>query len=151
MAGQDTTTPTNHNNDEDEEGNLEAKEQINPTECPNPGPNIEPIDTTTTDPNEEQNDLKQEPPLLSPWQKKLQTFYNPTPGQEVSEFAFLTALQGSKEPTTFQEAWHHLDKETRESWRESIRKEFWDMIRQGVWRRMKRRNVPGRPQMGIQT
>ena len=142
VAGQDTSTPTDHNNDEDEEDNLEANEQTDQTEHPNPGPSLAPIDTTTTDTNEEQNDPEPAPPLLSPWQKKLQTFYNPTPGQEISEFAFLTALQGGEEPTTFQEAWHHPDKETRESWRESIRKEFRDMIRRGVWRRMKRRNIP---------
>ena len=47
------------------------------------------------------------------------------------------------EPKSFQEAWNHTDPVQREKWREAIRKEFTDMIRRGVWRVMKRRDLPG--------
>ncbi|CAJ1934699.1 unnamed protein product, partial [Cylindrotheca closterium] len=47
-----------------------------------------------------------------------------------------------KEPKNFQEAWNHPDKYQRDKWREAIRKEFCDMIRRGVWRKMKRRDLP---------
>ncbi len=43
-----------------------------------------------------------------------------------------------KEPTTFQEAWNHPDKFQQKKWREAIRKEFLDMIKQGVWRKTTR-------------
>ena len=46
------------------------------------------------------------------------------------------------EPKTFQEAWHHPDEFQRNKWREAIRKEFRDMIKRGVWRVMKRRDMP---------
>ena len=49
--------------------------------------------------------------------------------KKLPKFAFLTALQGGDEPTSFQEAWNHPDKEKREKWRESIRKELRDLIR----------------------
>ena len=47
-----------------------------------------------------------------------------------------------REPRNFQEAWNHPDEYQREKWREAIRKEFRDMIRRGVWRMMKRRDLP---------
>ena len=46
------------------------------------------------------------------------------------------------EPKNFQEAWNHPDPIQREKWREAIRKEFRDMINRGVWRQMKRRDMP---------
>ena len=53
-------------------------------------------------------------PKLSSWQRRLQTFYNPTHGLDQAEIVLLAAFQGAEEPTTFQEAWWHPDPETRE-------------------------------------
>ena len=41
-----------------------------------------------------------------------------------------------------QEAWHHEDEEIRNKWREALCKEFRDMICRGVWRQMKKNDVP---------
>ncbi len=42
----------------------------------------------------------------------------------------------ANDPKTFlAEAWHHPDPIEREHWRTAIRKEFHDMIRNGVWRK----------------
>ncbi len=38
-------------------------------------------------------------------------------------------------PATFQQAWHHPSPEKREKWRDAIRLEFKQMIRNGVWRK----------------
>ena len=38
-------------------------------------------------------------------------------------------------PTTFQEAWYHKDPIKREKWRQAIRLEFRQMIKNGVWRK----------------
>jgi transposase InsO family protein len=46
------------------------------------------------------------------------------------------------EPKTFQKAWNHENPEQREKWRTAIKKEFHDMIQRGVWRNMKRRDMP---------
>jgi hypothetical protein len=45
-------------------------------------------------------------------------------------------------PETFQQAYNHPDEKIRTKWREGIKKEFHDMIKQGVWRNMKRNDVP---------
>jgi hypothetical protein len=47
------------------------------------------------------------------------------------------------EPTSFREAWDHPDPESREKWREAIRKEFHDMINKGVWRYVRKGTIPG--------
>ena len=47
-----------------------------------------------------------------------------------------------EEPKTFREAWDHSDPVQREKWRTAIRKEFHDMISRGVWRKIKRRDMP---------
>ena len=46
------------------------------------------------------------------------------------------------EPTTFRDAWDHPDPVQREKWREAIRKEFGDMNRRGVWRKILRSKMP---------
>jgi hypothetical protein len=46
------------------------------------------------------------------------------------------------EPTTFNEAYNNKNVKFRDRFREAIRKEFRDMIARGVWRNMKRRDVP---------
>ena len=45
-------------------------------------------------------------------------------------------------PVTFQDAWNHPDLTERKKWREDIKKEFRYMIKRGVWRDIKRKNVP---------
>mmetsp|Transcript_10575 Transcript_10575/g.23465 ORF Transcript_10575/g.23465 Transcript_10575/m.23465 type:complete len:546 (+) Transcript_10575:97-1734(+) len=47
-----------------------------------------------------------------------------------------------EEPKTFDEAWNHPDPEERKKWRESIRKEFRDMINRKVWRHVPKRDIP---------
>ena len=45
-------------------------------------------------------------------------------------------------PKSFEEAWNHPDELLREEWRGSIRKEFRGMLNRGVWRTIKRRDMP---------
>lgn len=45
-------------------------------------------------------------------------------------------------PSTFQEAYNHKNVKFRNGFREAIRKEFHDMVSCGVWRNMKRKDVP---------
>jgi hypothetical protein len=46
------------------------------------------------------------------------------------------------EPKTFKEAWNHPDPMQRVKWREAIRKEFRDMVKRKVWRRVKKSSIP---------
>jgi len=46
------------------------------------------------------------------------------------------------EPTIFQDAYNHPDPSQRKKWREAIKKEFRDMTRRGVWRKVKRSSIP---------
>ena len=46
------------------------------------------------------------------------------------------------EPNSFDGAWNHTDVVQRDKWREAIKKEFGDMNRRKVWRKMKRRDLP---------
>jgi hypothetical protein len=45
-------------------------------------------------------------------------------------------------PETFQKAYNHPDEKIRTKWRETIKKDFHDMIKRGVWRNMKPNDVP---------
>jgi len=54
----------------------------------------------------------------------------------------ITSILRAEVPKTFQEAWNHPDPLMRSRWRDAIRKEFHDMIKRGVWRTIKRRDVP---------
>ena len=55
----------------------------------------------------------------------------------------ITAVEsGYKDPVTFQEAYHHPNPSVRAKWREAIRKELRSMIRQGVYRCVRKRDVP---------
>ena len=58
-----------------------------------------------------------------------------------SELAFLV-VNGTVEPTTFNEAWNHRSTNVRKKWREAIRKEFKDTMNYKVWSRCKMTNVP---------
>ena len=76
------------------------------------------------------------------------------------DFAFVAALKSKmmeekpnnkeestkdlEEPKTFCNAWDHQNKESREKWRQAIRKELNDMIRRGVFRKVKRSTMPNR-------
>jgi len=46
------------------------------------------------------------------------------------------------EPTMFREAYDHPDPAQREKWRAAIQKEFNDMTRRGVWRKVPRTAIP---------
>jgi hypothetical protein len=46
------------------------------------------------------------------------------------------------DPTTFEAAWNHPSVKERTGWRGAIRKEFQDMNKRAVWRRVKRDQVP---------
>ena len=48
------------------------------------------------------------------------------------------------EPNNFREAWDHPIPEKRAKWREAIQKEFHDMNRRGVWKKIKRSKIPKR-------
>ena len=83
--------------------------------------------------------------------RNLQTSYNDAEkifrdesNKEFVGFAFASEKVEDypEEPQSFQEAWHHPNLTDREGWRNAIRKEFSDMIKRGVWRRIKKREVP---------
>jgi hypothetical protein len=63
-----------------------------------------------------------------------------------SDFAFFAdgapLVDEYDEPTKFKEAWNHEDKFQQGKWREAITKEFKDMNRRKVWKKMKRRDIP---------
>ena len=62
--------------------------------------------------------------------------------EKEKQLRIITSILRAEVPKTFQEAWNHPDPLMRSRWREAIRKESHDMIRRGVWRTMKRRDVP---------
>ena len=45
-------------------------------------------------------------------------------------------------PNTFREAWDHPNMEKRNKWRDAIKKEFNDMTKRGVWRKISRSEIP---------
>jgi len=45
---------------------------------------------------------------------------------------------GHKVPRNFNEAWNHPEEQERLKWREAIKKEFGDMNRRNVWRKVKK-------------
>ena len=51
-------------------------------------------------------------------------------------------ITNSEEPTTFEEAWDHPNDEERKKWREAIKKEMLDAINKGVYKRIKKKDVP---------
>ncbi|MFM8622083.1 MAG: reverse transcriptase domain-containing protein, partial [Holophagaceae bacterium] len=80
-------------------------------------------------------------PRLSRELKALQNFNEPgrleLEGQD-NHFCFFvpdTSSEEPYEPTTFEEAWNHPDPTERHFWREAIRLEFRQMIKNKVWRK----------------
>mmetsp|Transcript_66093 Transcript_66093/g.184768 ORF Transcript_66093/g.184768 Transcript_66093/m.184768 type:complete len:241 (-) Transcript_66093:337-1059(-) len=55
----------------------------------------------------------------------------------------IVAMLNDDRPKNFQDAYNHQDPLLREKWREAIRTEVRNMIQRGVFRRMKRRDIPG--------
>ncbi|KAL7460372.1 hypothetical protein ACHAXS_000826 [Conticribra weissflogii] len=47
-----------------------------------------------------------------------------------------------EEPQSFEEAYYHPDKAQREKWRNAIKKEFHDMNKRGVWKIIKKSEIP---------
>jgi hypothetical protein len=93
--------------------------------------------------NEQGGNLRRPDTRLAGELKRLRTFYNDTT-QETAELALMSAVESDYgEPTSFREAWDHPDPESREKWREAIRKEFHDMINKGVWRYVRKGTIPG--------
>ena len=77
--------------------------------------------------------------------KKLNVSYNPV----MSGMAFeedVAMVEGTDEsydnPNIFQEAWNHPDEEEKEHWRTAIKKEFNDMTKREVWRKINVREIP---------
>jgi Reverse transcriptase (RNA-dependent DNA polymerase) len=48
----------------------------------------------------------------------------------------------NNEPKKFQEVWYHNDQDRQKKWRTVIRKEFRDMIKQGVWVIVNQSSIP---------
>jgi len=63
---------------------------------------------------------------------------------------FVPDSPAEKEPTTFQEAWYHPDPTERHFWREAIRLEFKQMLKNKVWRKEGVNDLP-RNRKGIGT
>ena len=79
-------------------------------------------------------------PKLPPQLRKLQPYNNPGTLEvedEVAGLCFFVPEKVAEDngPTTYQDAWHHPDKEKRNKWREAIRLEFSQMIKNRVWSR----------------
>lgn len=70
--------------------------------------------------------------------------YNMPGEKELAEFVFHTVVENGKddEPERFKEAWYHEELTERGKWRNAIKKEFGDMIRRGVWKRVNKCDVP---------
>ena len=75
--------------------------------------------------------------------------YNLPGRREIEEgnalFCFFTPEAKDKEtdiPVTFQDAWHHPDINKREKWRQAIRLEYRQMIKNGVWRKQGLNEIP---------
>ena len=99
------------------------------------------------------NEISEAPKKIPRAIRELQTSYNDaeqifkdTLNEEgIAFMGFALASESvtyPDEPTTFQDAWHHKDAQEREGWRKAIKKEFHDMMKRGVWRRIKRSEVP---------
>ena len=89
--------------------------------------------------------------------RKLQGWFNPSatkfveelPSQQAGrelildqvDFAF-TTMDDYVEPKSFEEAWNHPDESQRQKWRDAIHKEFKDMNNRGVWKHVKKADVP---------
>ena len=93
--------------------------------------------------NEETIEFYEEPkrPRLMREIQNLQPYNNPGRIEmegETNHFCFFVPESVNNDdddtPTTFQEAWHHENPEKREKWRNAIRLEFKQMIKNGVWR-----------------
>ena len=54
----------------------------------------------------------------------------------------VVGLLKQHQPTTYHEAWNHENEMFRDRFRAAIKKELRDMIKRGVWRSMKRRDIP---------
>jgi copper chaperone CopZ len=100
------------------------------------------------DSDEEENDNN----LEKPWSKKnyrlmremkgLRSYNNPG-RSEITEFMFITVIASDDdEPETFKDAWWHKDSHEQEKWQEAIKKEFGDMVKRGVWEKIKIESVP---------
>jgi transposase InsO family protein len=88
--------------------------------------------------------------------RRLNTFYNPTTYNQnksndvmlemahvVIDVGMYNALVSDpKEPETFQSACNHQDKDERDKWRESIKKELNSMIDKKVWEVKKKHEIP---------
>ena len=75
--------------------------------------------------------------------RKLHDTWNPTLDDMVEVILVGGTDDTYENPSTFQEAWNHLDEEERKKWREAIRKEFRDMIyHRKVWRNIKKKDIP---------
>ena len=92
---------------------------------------------------EEQQDIVEERPYVPRMVKELRTFNNPGRlEQEDAIFCFKIGEENEVEPTAFQEAWHHENAENREKWRDAIRLEFRQMIKNGVWKNRTMNQLP---------
>ena len=61
---------------------------------------------------------------------------------EIANFTMEEFKDEPIEPKTFQEAYNHPEEEQRVKWRTAIKKEFHKMIERGVWRKIKKADMP---------
>ena len=76
--------------------------------------------------------------------RKLNTSYNPTLSAMITtDVAFVGGGNDDYDnPMNFKDAWDHPVEEDKEKWRAAIRKEFQDMIKNKVWKKYRKENVP---------
>ena len=76
--------------------------------------------------------------------RKLNTSYNPTLSAMITtDVAFVGGGNDDYDnPVNFKDAWDHPVEKDKEKWRAAIRKEFQDMIKNKVWKKYRKENVP---------
>ena len=90
---------------------------------------------------EEKNDTEDNSRLTGEL-RRLHTSWNPVLN-EVVDFAMVGGTDDLHEnPTYFNEAWNHEDPQERKHWRDAIKKEFRDMIKNEVWSKYKKKDIP---------
>ena len=100
--------------------------------------------------NEAERTSDQLPKRASPELQMLKSFNNR--GQLETEGLFAFSIMDEQifvKPTKFEDAWNKVDEEMRNKWRESIKKEFDQMMKNNVWEKQPLQESPhGRKGIG---
>jgi uncharacterized protein with HEPN domain len=62
--------------------------------------------------------------------------------RQVLNVALFSGIVIDEEPSSFDEAWNHVDPKARGKWRDAIKKELNYMDKQQVWEIIKKEDIP---------